>query len=543
MDNFFVVLFKFYILLFLFFLFGRAFMIIFSKKYLKISADNINVHGISIFTLYPILGFFIFGNLLFIINFFTPLKHNGINLIFIFLIFNIFEKVNIIELKKYFNYSLVSILLLISSYNINFHYDSGLYHLNNQLWLRESNIIQGFSNIYGAFGVSSLYEYVSAYLWVDQSLILLHLINILFILTFFIFIFNGLLNSKSELIRSSSFFLLLFSLLDNVGVSGGRNGFFAIQGMGKPDVTIAILFIIASILIFASLFQTSHTRQELFIFSMLSLLIFQLKVSGVTIGFIYLFYVINYFKEKSSRNKEEIKIFGFFFISFILWIIKTLIHTGCIIFPLTSTCFTRFNWVNKRYISTIEEISVGYSFPYDFQSSFAEWATNYLSINLNRIIFVNYAISILILLVVRQLFFKKNNKVALNLKVIGFIIFNIIFYLRFGPDARYLIGIQLFIIAALSFSRIINYSIPNFMLVILIVLSTALVPRLDSYKSFSVFESVNIFIPPSETKETYSRLSPLDGDQCWINIDCSANKEEYLIDNTKFLKVVTLKNN
>ena len=432
--------------------------------------------------------------------------------------------------------------MLISSYNINFHYDSGLYHLNNQLWLRESNIIQGFSNIYGAFGVSSLYEYVSAYLWIDQSLILLHLINILFILTFFIFIFNGLLNSKSELIRSSSFFLLLFSLLDNVGVSGGRNGFFAIQGMGKPDVTIAILFIIASILIFASLFQTSFTRHELFIFSMLSLLIFQLKVSGATIGFVYLLYVINYFKEKSSSNKDEIKIFGFFFISFILWIIKTLIHTGCIIFPLTSTCFTRFNWVNKRYISTIEEISVGYSFSYDFQSSFVEWAINYLNINSNRIIFVNYAVSILILLVVRQLFFKKNNKVALNLKVIGFIIFNIIFYLRFGPDARYLIGIQLFIIAALSFSRIINYSIPNFMLGILIVLSTALIPRLDSYKSFSVFGSVNIYIPPSETKETYSRLSPLDGDQCWINIDCSANKEEYLIDNTKFLKVVTLKN-
>ena len=542
MDNFFVVISKFYILLFSFFLFGRAFTIIFSKKYLKISADNINVHGISIFTLYPILGFFIFGNLLFIINFFTPLKHNGINLIFIFLIFNIFEKVNFIELRKYFNYSLISILLLISSYNINFHYDSGLYHLNNQLWLRESNIIQGFSNIYGAFGVSSLYEYVSAYLWIDQSLILLHLINILFILTFFIFIFNGLLNSKSELIRSSSFFLLLFSLLDNVGVSGGRNGFFAIQGMGKPDVTIAILFIIASILIFASLFQTSFTRHELFIFSMLSLLIFQLKVSGATIGFVYLLYVINYFKEKSSSNKDEIKIFGFFFISFILWIIKTLIHTGCIIFPLTSTCFTRFNWVNKRYISTIEEISVGYSFSYDFQSSFVEWAINYLNINSNRIIFVNYAVSILILLVVRQLFFKKNNKVALNLKVIGFIIFNIIFYLRFGPDARYLIGIQLFIIAALSFSRIINYSIPNFMLVILIVLSTALIPRLDSYKSFSVFGSVNIYIPPSETKETYSRLSPLDGDQCWINIDCSANKEEYLIDNTKFLKVVTLKN-
>ena len=542
MDNFFVVLFKFYILLFLFFLFGRAFMVIFSKKYLKVSSDNINIHGISIFTLYPVLGFFIFGNLLFIINFLIPLKNNGISLIFIFLIFNIFEKVNLIELKKYFKYSLVSILLLISSYNINFHYDSGLYHLNNQLWLRDSNIIQGFSNIYGAFGVSSLYEYVSAYLWIDQSLILLHLINILFILTFFIFIFNGLINSKSELIKSSSFFLLLFSLLDNVGVSGGRNGFFAIQGIGKPDVTIAILFIITSILMFASLLKNRYKRHELFIFSMLSLLIFQLKVSGVTIGFIYLIYVINYFREKSSSNKDEIKIFGFFFIPFILWIIKTFIHTGCIIFPLTTTCFSKFDWVNKRYINTIEEISVGYSFSYDFQSSFIEWATNYLDINSNRIIFVNYGISILIILVVRQLFFKKNNKEILNLKVVGFIIFNIIFYLRFGPDVRYLIGIQLFIIGALGFSRIINYSIPNFMFVILIVLSTALVPRLDSYKSFSVFGSVNIYIPPSETKETFSRLSPLNGDQCWINIDCSANKEEYLIDNTKFFKVVTLKN-
>ena len=57
---------------FYFFLFGRAFMIIFSKKYLKISADNINVHGISIFTLYPILGFFIF-EIYFLLLIFLPL--------------------------------------------------------------------------------------------------------------------------------------------------------------------------------------------------------------------------------------------------------------------------------------------------------------------------------------------------------------------------------------------------------------------------------------------------------------------------------------
>ena len=271
-------------------------------------SDNISIHGVSIVPLYPIIGFFVLGNLLYLFNFFVPLKNNAVYFIFLFLLFNFFEQFNLYEIKRYYKYSLLSIFLLVTSYNIYFHYDSGLYHLNNQLWLRESNIVMGFSNIYGPFGVSSLYEYVSAFLWFDRSYLLLHLLNILFISTFYIFIIYGLLISKVDLIKSSSFFLLVYSLLDNVGVSGGRNGFISVQSIGKPDVSVAIVFLITSIFIFTSILKNNYIKEELFIFSIFSLLLFQLKVSGSTIVFLYLLYIFNYFKKNRQSFIDEVKI-------------------------------------------------------------------------------------------------------------------------------------------------------------------------------------------------------------------------------------------
>ena len=98
---------------------------------------------------------------------------------------HILEKINFKFLIKYLKYSSLLIFLLVSSYNVNFHYDAGLYHLNNQHWLG-SNIVFGFQ-IYGALGVSSIYEYVSSFLWIDKSFILLHLLNIIFVYTFYTF--------------------------------------------------------------------------------------------------------------------------------------------------------------------------------------------------------------------------------------------------------------------------------------------------------------------------------------------------------------------
>ena len=530
MDSFFILLIKYYLLLIFLLFFGRSFIVIYSKFFLNKMSDEIDIHGINIYVLYPFVGLFILGNLLFLINFFLPLKSNFSYLVLLFLLINIYEKINLNYFIKYMKYSSLSLFLLVSSYNVNFHYDAGLYHLNNQLWLRESNIVQGFSNIYGAFGVSSIHEYISAFFWFDQSFILLHFINLIFIGSLYSFLIFALLISKENIIKSSAFFVLIYSLLDNFGISGGRNGFISIQSVGKQDVPIAILFFITSIFILISLINKKYSEEEVIIYSIFSLFLYQLKVSGVTISFLYLIYIFYFFKSKNHNVNKKIKTLASFFLLFVLWILKSIFQTGCLVFPLARTCFSSLAWVDKKYLKTIEEVTVEYSFSYDFKSSFFEWFQQYITITPNYVILLNFFFSLIALLLLKFIFFKASKPENRNLIIVSYILFNIIFYLRFGPDSRYLMGIQLLIVAIIGLYSSFKYSFNDRFIMSLIIISIFLVPRLDSYRSFDLLSNPKISLPVQEMETLHGRLFPNEGDQCWANINCSANKSDYKIE-------------
>ena len=232
--------FKFYLFFTFFYLLGRAFIILISK----FLGQNLTIHsqiqGLDIQIFFPILGLFFLGNYLFILNYFIPLKSSYTFLILPFLLINLFEIENKNRLKSILWTLPFYIIVIISSYDINFHYDAGLYHLNNQLWIRESNILLGFSNIYGAFGVSSIYEYLSAFLWFDNSFILVHFLNIIFVGFLYTFLYYNLSKNKNLAMYSGSFFIVLYSIFDNVGFGGGRNGFITIQSIGKQDLSISV---------------------------------------------------------------------------------------------------------------------------------------------------------------------------------------------------------------------------------------------------------------------------------------------------------------
>ena len=51
--------------------------------------------------------------------------------------------------------------------------------LNYQALLRENNIILGTSNIYGPYGIGSIYDYISAALWIDNTFVLLQFVNLI----------------------------------------------------------------------------------------------------------------------------------------------------------------------------------------------------------------------------------------------------------------------------------------------------------------------------------------------------------------------------
>lgn len=541
MDNFFFLAIKFYFLLFLFTFSGRSLMILFSKSFLNKKSDDIEIQGIDIQIFYPLIGMFLMGNYLNLLNIFQPLKSNLSYLFLLILFVNFYEKVNVNKFRTFSYVSLLYLVLLVSSYDINFHYDAGLYHLNNQLWLLESNAIKGFSNIYAAFGVSSIHEYISAFLWIDTTFISLHFINLIFIGSFYYFLVYGLIITKNKLFYAPSLFLLLFSIFDNFGLSGGRNGFINIQSIGKQDVPIGILFLITSALIFSALIQKSFSTDELLVFSLFSLFIFQLKISGFAISFIYLIYLYYFYLDKNKSIYKLTKPLSIYAIFFALWLIKSLIHTGCLVFPFTPSCFSSLEWVNLNYINTIQDVTVNFSSSYYFNSSFIDWTNTYFDNEINFVVFSNYLISLALILIIKYIFFDKKKLGKISVLTTSFIFFNIVFFLRFGPDLRYLIGLQMFIIFVIGLYSETKVSLNKYLILFLLTSSIVLVPRLQSYKSFNFFDSPSIELPIQEMSNKFERLYPQTGDQCWANIECSSNRENYFIDYSGFFKKVLFK--
>ena len=538
----FSLLFKFFIFYFFLYFFGRAFFIILFNSKIEKQFDKKRLFEFSITTFYPLGGLILLGNLLFVLNFVLPIKNNFIFLILIFLIFNFKKRIQINQHKHLIKFLPVYLILLSSSYSTGFHYDSGLYHLNNQLWIRESNAVLGFTNIYSVFGVSSIYEYISSFLWFDKTFILLHFVNIVFIGLFYQFIIEGVLNHPNNHIKNAFSMILIFSLLDNFGFGGGRNGYLYIQSVGKQDVAIAIIYFLVSIFILYSLKEKKFSNNEIVFLTLVLLFLYQLKISSAPIFFLFLMYIYFYTKEKNF--KKILKALLPASILGILWILKSIIHSGCIIFPLTSSCFKSLDWVYIDYLKAVQEVSVSYSSSYYFNSSFSNWLIQYFENGINKNIILNFLLSLFIILILNIRSIENKFSVKENVLIALFVLVNIIFYLRFGPDVRYLIGFQMFLVGLVGFYSSTQIKLNKYLILTTIYLSVLLVPRLQSYNMTNFSSTPEVVPSDVETIEFKGRLYPKTGDQCWVNLKCSANRNFfYIIEENKFYKKVLLDTN
>ena len=542
MDNIVFLFTKFYFFFIILFLLGRAFIIINSKIFNLNFHEDSKLQGVDTQIFYPVLGMFFLGNFLYIFNYFLPLKNKLSYLILLFIFINFKHPIYYEKLKGILKTLPIYTVLLATSYDINFHYDAGLYHLNNQLWLNESNIVAGFSNIYGPYGVSSIYEYLSAFLWLDRSFMLVHFLSLIFIGFFYTFLLYNLIYNKNKHLFAGSFLLLIYSIFDNFGFSGGRNGFVNLQSIGKQDLAISVLFLVTSSLLTISILKKSFKIQELVIYSVLSLFIFQLKISGFSIAFIYFVYIYFYAKDNEISLLSLFNILKIYVILFFTWLIKSLIHTGCLIFPYEPSCLSSLKWVNKEYITNIENITVNFSNSYYFRDSLYTWGKEYISIPINFTVFMNFFISVFALLILSKILFFKSNELNKNKIIIPIVSLSILFYLRFGPDVRYISGLMMFLVFCVGIDRKIKIEIPKLILITVFIFSLLAFPKLQSYKSIDVFRNPSVSVPEESMRQLFDRLAPASGDQCWINIDCSANLENFKIDTSGYFKVATLNN-
>lgn len=517
------------------FFLGRSFVLITRlNKYEKVR--NFKIFENNIATFYPILGMFFLGNFLFLANFFVSVTSN---LVLAFLIlgstFNFLDKKLKKELVLSLKYLFVHLIISVSIYSANFQYDAGYYHLNYQNWIRAEKIVIGLSNIFSPLGLSSISDFLAAAFWLDNNFILLHLTSTIFISTLMIFLFSNLLNQDNSFLFSSSLFLIIFSFLDNFGANGGLNGFIQISGVVKPDQAFAVLFFFFCFLFLFTLKRNKINESEIFFLSVILFFSYQFRIISIYLAIPFICYI--YLSKTKFSKFLKIRL-SLLLILNIFWSIKWFLTTSCFIFPLEFTCFST-PWGSGQNALTLTGQTRSFNNSYVFGNNIYEWWISWLDFNNNQGTVINYFVSLLLIFIIKKILYKKiEDKKIFNFGINLFYTYVVFFYFLiwiFGsPNFRFLYGVIMFSVCVFNINiesyelrPLFQYKIFNQSLIMLFFVSALFIPRLGSYTSFtsspftfSKLKTVEIVYEIDDSGWNY----PLEGDQCWINIECVPSK-------------------
>ena len=527
-----VLFISFHILLYLL---GRGFVLALSKIIkLKFEIENTIIGNLGINYYYPIIALFVIGNLTVFINFFSP-----INTIYIKILFVIFLFINLLDLRFVFdrdcivNLGIIPFILSISSYGINIAQDAGLYHLNVQSWIREEKIHFGLSNIHSRYGYSSLFDYISSNFWLDNNFLLIHFINLTFIVLFFAFIYKNLFLKENVFLKNLSILVIIFGILDNLGLSGGKNGFIEIEAVTKYDTPFAIIYFITGCLIINNIFNADYEILPLTVILYLLIFAIQLRIFGVTL--IPLFLILS---GKVLKKYGLIKLLRPALVSVVfvfLWIIKNILITSCLFFPVEELCFQSLPWSDVSSAGIESSDLKNFHIFFSFDQNFGNWLNSWLSKPINYNTSINYLISVLFLLTFNFIIYKKSpirKKSFDYLLVLLCIATSYLIWILSAPGIRFGLGLFLLSLSLISIhyngsnERLsLNDNLKNITLSFLFLVCILLVPRLDAYSSFYNSFEKTIQITPTNISYTDNPLGwgviPEDAkSSCWINIEC-----------------------
>ena len=306
-----------------------------------------NTNNLRNFSEIAIDGFIYLSLIALIINFFIPLDVKINTLILTIICFFFLYK------KKSFQKNELLILIIVVLFcfflilldTVN-RPDAGLYHLPFIKILNEEKIIFGLANLHSRFGHISIIQYSSA---INNNIfngdigILIPLISIYSFLVFYFLgdILNFLTNNNK---KKYNFLSLIFSsfILIYISYKINRYGEFGNDAIGH-----LIYFYLLSKLI-------NYKKFDYLKFNKIYLLSVFAILNKFTLIFSILVPIYIFFKNRISIKKAALSIPT---LIIILWILRNIITSGCIIYPQINTCFTDLKWSDEKAIVHIGETS------------------------------------------------------------------------------------------------------------------------------------------------------------------------------------------
>ena len=290
-------------------------------------------------------------------NFFSGLNLLFNSLVFLVLIFYAFYKKSY---KILFNKTNIKILILISLFSTILIFlsnsnrpDSGLYHFPFIKLLNDEKIIMGITNVNSRFGTVSIIQYLQAisnnYITMTNGMLLpLSILPSVIYLYFISEIKNQL---RKKITINQTYLLYLFFTIIFCTYKMNRYSEY-----GNDYIPHFLVFFLISLLF---KYKTKISFSNIYFYTVF---IFLNKITFLSIFIIPFITLKLKFKKKKFLNRKTF--FASFFL--VLWIVKNVMNSGCMFWPINKSCIEKLSWFNKdknsiHYVQNVNNITEAWS--------------------------------------------------------------------------------------------------------------------------------------------------------------------------------------
>jgi|LakMenEpi03Aug12_release.lakeMendotaPanAssembly.Ray.scaffolds.fasta_scaffold49390_4 hypothetical protein len=282
--------------------------------------------------------------------------HNSIINLFGVILFLFFLVKNYNDHKNdFFNFLMITIILLPGLFISKNHDDFPYYHLPYILNLVEHKLQFGIGNLNIAFRTPSSLFYLQSLFYLPYiKYYLVHCIGLIVLVFINSILIDYIFYKKNN---SSSYFIKIFSSICFlfVNIQFWRLAEFGTDRAGQ----------LISLIVFIFIFKILNSKNRNLIFQDIKLLtvllLYLISIKSYFFSYILLFFIIIYILFKHNLIKKILFDSRLFLLSIIFLITFTIVNlsnTGCIIYPLQFTCYENFLWSVSR--ESIIELSQWY---------------------------------------------------------------------------------------------------------------------------------------------------------------------------------------
>lgn len=208
-------------------------------------------------------------------------------------------------------------------------YDTYLYHISSIKWLNEYPVVPGLANLHSRFGFNSSLHTLSAAFSLEFLFgHPIYAVNSCCMLVFVLWVIKNILSSKLITGIFGAVFLYYFS----------TQYFYDMSSPGTdvlPNITVAYLLL-------KIIFQPDSVKSSPFIFIILALFGLTLKISVLPV---VLLSIVAFFEIKDRFRIKNLTVVTTVSVLVLMpWLIKNVILTGYLIYPMPGIDFFNFDW-------------------------------------------------------------------------------------------------------------------------------------------------------------------------------------------------------